>query len=458
MMPQHYSNVEELPKRTVLGKPAWQDLRGFARGGSKVCDAVFRAVQFIAPLPTEEIDIMHSLGRVLQENICSQGPLPPFAKSLVDGYAVRRFDVMGGSRERPKRLTVKGVIPAGCGERASIGPGETYRIMTGAPVPKGADLIVKMERVSVSGDTITVGRSAFANDHICRQGEDLAAGLPVLQRGRRISPTAMGLLSACGRRCVRVSQIPVVGIASTGNELAEPGGCCGRGEIYEISSHLLAGLVRQTGADPLFLGICKDREQAVCRLLAQNDDCNVLIVTGGCGTGDHDRVRPVFDKLGIDNIFKAYVEETGCRIFMGKRNGQLLFGLPGNPAAAMINYLFFVRPVLDHMMGSAQVGLEAGAAEITANWTRRQRRNELYCATLERIDGRLGIRLLPWQRFGLYFPLLDMDAVAEIPRSVDALRAGDRVTVFFVDRTLRERTACGERIGRNNHDLRLVGK
>ncbi len=323
--------------------------------------------------PPDAVAIAEAAARVLAEDVASVADVPGFDNSGMDGYAVRTEDVAGASTEAPRRLRVVGDLPAGRAPREAVGPGEAIRIMTGAPIPDGADQVVEVERTApaeggaggAASVLVLAAREPGAN--IRRAGEDLRRGTRALEAGVRLGPPEIGLLAACGRETVKVARRPLVAILSTGDEVVAPGAPepLARGQVRDANQHsLAAAAVVACGARPLALGIARDDpgaiEAAVREGLGRGADA--LLTSAGISVGARDCAPDVFCGLGFAERFREvkikpgrpftfYVGEPGPGGGAGARP-RPVFALPGNPVAALVCFELFVRPALLVMQGA----------------------------------------------------------------------------------------------------------
>lgn len=298
-------------------------------------------------LPSEEVALDESLGRILAEDVRSDMDMPPFDKSAMDGYACRRADL-------GEVLTVVDTIPAGQVPSRPIGPGECAKIMTGAMVPTGADCVVMVEYTEQpTADTMrfTGGKT---EDNICLQGEDLKAGDAVLHGGERIMAQHIAVLASVGCVGPRVACRPRVAVLATGSELVEPSATPGPGRIRNSNSYQLCAQVTAMGAIAEYYGIAQDTaaetDAAIKRGLAKND---VVLVSGGVSMGDFDLVPGILKENGFELLFEKVAIKPGKPTVFGTGQGKFCFGLPGNPVSTFVLFEILVKPFLYAMLGHA---------------------------------------------------------------------------------------------------------
>ncbi|WP_214111089.1 molybdotransferase-like divisome protein Glp [Acrocarpospora catenulata] len=303
----------------------------------------------VRPLAPLEVDLERALGAVLAEDVTSPVPLPPFDNSAMDGYAVRAQDVV----DVPVSLPVTEDVAAGDGALRAIGPGLVARIMTGAPMPAGADAVVPVEWTDGGVQKVTIHHRPELGNAIRRAGEDVRAGQVVLAEGTRIGASQLGILAGVGRRRVRIRPKPRVVVLSTGSELAEPGQPLGPGQIWESNSFMLAAAVREAGAEGFRAGAVTDDPARFLDVLdAQLLRADVVITSGGVSMGAYEPVKEALAPLGRVAFEKVAMQPGMPQGFglIGEENVPI-FTLPGNPVSSYVSFLLFVRPALRRMQG-----------------------------------------------------------------------------------------------------------
>ncbi|WP_326826931.1 molybdopterin molybdotransferase MoeA [Streptosporangium sp. NBC_01639] len=307
---------------------------------------ILRTVRVLAPL---ELDVEHALGTTLAEEIVSPVALPPFDNSAMDGYAVRAQDV----GRVPVTLPVVGDIAAGGGGRLTVGPGTVARIMTGAPMPEGADAVVPVEWTDGGTEQVTIERSAPEGNAIRRAGEDVVPGEVVLPAGTLIGPAQLGVLAGAGRRRVLVRPRPRVVVISTGAELAEPGTPLAPGQIWESNSYTLVAAVREAGSEGYRAGVVADDARLFLdQLDAQLLRADVVITSGGVSMGAYEPVKEALAPLGTVRFDRVAMQPGMPQGFGVVGEDQIpVFALPGNPVSSFVSFMVFVRPALRKMRG-----------------------------------------------------------------------------------------------------------
>ena len=335
--------------------PDWLDAR----------EAQIRILAAAGASSAERVRVMDAVGRALAENMEATATLPPWDNSGMDGYAVRGADIDGASPSSPVLLTVTGRIAAGQPPSVSVGPGEAVRIMTGAPVPPGADSVIRVEHTDAEAEpgTVRILRTGDQGRNVRPAGEDMAVGDLVLQAGESIHPGTVGVLYALGKDEVLCARRPVVAIISTGDELRPPERYdevrAGAG-VPESNGPMIAAAVADAGCVPLYVGVAADDPADVRRKLEAAADADVVITVGGASMGEADFVKRVLEDMSFELDFWRARVRPGSPISFGHLprsdgDSQPVFGLPGNPASSFVTFELFVRPFLRRMAGHDKI-------------------------------------------------------------------------------------------------------
>ncbi|MEV5500539.1 gephyrin-like molybdotransferase Glp [Nonomuraea fuscirosea] len=303
----------------------------------------------VRPLAPLELELEQTLGTTLAEDVTSPVPLPPFDNSAMDGYAVRAEDLA----ELPVTLPVIDDVAAGSVELRAVGPGHTVRIMTGAPMPAGADAVVPVEWTDGGTVSVRIDRRAEVGNAVRRAGEDVQAGEVVLKAGTVIGPAQLGIIAGVGRRRVLARPRPRVVVVSTGAELVEPGGTLAPGQIWESNSYTLAAAVREAGAEGFRAGsVGDDPAMLLDRLDTHLVRADAIITTGGVSMGAYEPVKEALSPLGTVRFEKVAMQPGMPQGFGVLGEDEVpIFALPGNPVSSFVSFMLFVRPALDRMRG-----------------------------------------------------------------------------------------------------------
>ncbi|HZR15675.1 MAG TPA: gephyrin-like molybdotransferase Glp [Acidimicrobiia bacterium] len=314
-------------------------------------DARAAILDAVAPLPPVDVAIARANGLVLAEAVVAREAVPPFANSAMDGYAVRAADTVGATPSSPVRLRVVGELAAGRAPTQAVGDCEAIRIMTGAPVPDGADAIVMVERTERDGDGVNVYEAASTGDHVRAAGGDLQPGQPVFDVGTVLGAAHVGVLASLGYETVRAHPRARVGVLSTGDELVEGEGALEPGQIRDANRPMLLALLDEAGCEPRDLGIARDDEALIVRTLEDAfATCDAVVTSGGVSMGEYDYVKAALDRFGALQWWQVAIKPAKPLAF-GVVRDTPVFGLPGNPVSSHVSFELFARPALLRMMG-----------------------------------------------------------------------------------------------------------
>ena len=399
-------------------------------------EALERILSRIAVLGDERVALIEALDRVLAEPVVAERDVPPWPNSSMDGYALRAADTGGADPARPARLTLAGQVAAGRLAERPLGPGETFRIFTGAPLPEGADAVIPQEDVTVEGTSVRVPRALRSGDYVRPRGEDMRPGDRLFEPGRALSPADLGVLATVGRSRVAVIRRPVVGILSTGDEIADLGTPIGPGQIPNSNTYSLMGQVRAAGAEPLNLGVARDRQDEIEARLAWGLGADLLISSAGVSVGDHDHVKAALAALGAEQHLWLVDMRPGKPVTFATlpaspKRTLPIFGLPGNPVSAMVTFELFVRPAIRRMSGHARLGRPVRLARALAPIDNPGRRRGYLRVALSEEDGVLGARLTGEQGSGILRSMSAADGLAIVPGDT-TVQVGETVPVMLL--------------------------
>src|SRR6266850_2338590 len=327
-------------------------------------DALARILAGVPALPTVEAPLLDALGLVLGEDIVADRDVPPFRNSAMDGYAVQGDDVAAA----PVELRVVGEVAAGAVPDRAVGPGEAMRIMTGAPMPEGADTVVRVEDTDNASDVVTITAATPKGMATRRAGEDLRKGETVLTKGTVLRAAEIGLLASVGRARIRVRKRPRVAVFSTGDEIVDLDQPMERGQIRDSNRYTLASAIRAAGAEPWVRGIVRDSPDALRAALREGLAADAIVTSGGVSVGDHDHLKPVLSELGTIDFWAIAIRPGRPLAFGEVKDGERrvpIFGLPGNTVSALVTFEIFVRPALLRMQGRQNVARPRTKARLT---------------------------------------------------------------------------------------------
>ena len=393
-------------------------------------EALERILATVRVLEPERVGLLEAEGRVLAEEVTADRDIPPLTNSAMDGYGVRGADVA----HAPVRLRVVGEVAAGHVSDMAVGPGQAVRIMTGAPIPAGADTVVRFEDTRPDGDEVEILIAPPIGANVRQAGEDVRAGQAVLRPGKVLRPQEIGMLAAVGRMNVAVVRRPRVAILATGDEIVPPGQSPGPGQIRDANSYTVAAQVQTFGGVPLLLGVARDQEtlvrQGMQEALAQGSD--LIITSGGVSVGDFDLVKQVLAIEGEMHFWSLNIK-PGRPLAFGVVDGTPLLGLPGNPVAAMISTEIFARPAILKMQGFTGWSRPVVRARLTQPIARKDGRRHYLRVRLQETDAGYEATLTGDQGSGILLSLVQADGLAVIPEEADHLPAGAEVVVVLLE-------------------------
>jgi molybdopterin molybdotransferase len=401
-----------------------------ARTSLSVDEALARVLARITPLDPAEAPLLESLGSVIAEDAVADHDVPPFRNSAMDGYAVRGTDV---AREGVK-LAVIGAIAAGRMPEGTVGAGQAMRIMTGAPMPDGADTVVRVEDTDNGRETVTIARATAAGTAVRRAGEDLRGGEIVVKRGAVLRSAELGVLASIGRTRVLVVRRPNVAIVSTGDELVDIGQAPGPGQIRDANRYSLAGAVRALGCPAFELGIVRDDAADLRHALGNAAFGDLVLTSGGVSVGDHDHVKPVVDAMGSMDFWSIALR-PGRPLAFGelrtKRGAVPIFGLPGNPVSTLLTFELFVRPALLKMAGHTKLHRPRTKARLLDRIEKpsglRMFARGVYDAASD------AVRTTGPQGSGILRSMSLANCLIDLPESVTSAEPGDTVDVVLTE-------------------------
>ena len=389
----------------------------------------------IAILGPERVALLNAAGRVLAQDVLARRDNPPYDNSAMDGYAVRHADVAQASADAPVALAVVEDIPAGTVPQKEIGPGQTSRIMTGAPVPQGADTIVPVEDTRGEGNQIEILAVEDPGEHIRTAGEDMRCGEPIIKAGTECGPGELAVLAAVQQSFVSVYRRPQIAILSTGDELVEIEENPGAGQIANSNTLALAACCRAHGAEPVMLPTVPDDEAAIRATIEAALRADFAVSSGGVSVGEYDFVKKVLDDLGVETIFWRVAMKPGKPLVFCIIDGVPYFGLPGNPVSSMMSFLQFVRPAIRKASGYPQAAwpLPEARAQIAHSVHNDGNRRQYMRATLSYRDGQLHARTAKSQGSHMISSMLGANGFVVLEPN-QQVAAGGEVVVQIVDR------------------------
>ena len=399
-------------------------------------EALERILSRVGTLGVERVALLDSLDRVLGESVTAEREIPPWPNSSMDGYAVMSVDTVAATADRPAALRMAGHIAAGHMAERPLARGEAFRILTGAPLPEGADAVIPQEDVQVDGALVRIPRPVPTGDYVRPRGEDIRPGDRLFEPGRVLSPGDIGVLATLGRTRVQVVRRPLVGVLSTGDEIVDLGGAVAPGQIPNSNTYSLMAQVRAAGAEPVSLGVARDRQDEIEARLRWGLGCDLLISSAGVSVGDHDFVKAALTALGAEQHLWLVNMRPGKPITFATVESPLkgtlpVFGLPGNPVSAMVTFELFVRPAVRRLAGHARLSRPIRPARALAPIPNPGRRRGYLRVVLGERDGMLTARLTGEQGSGILRSMSEADGLAIVAGDT-TIAAGETVPVMLL--------------------------
>jgi len=343
-----------------------------------------------APTSIEDVVLAEACGRTLARHIAALRTQPPFANSAMDGYAVRASETHAGAR-----LTIIGESAAGRGFAGDLAAGQALRIFTGAPMPDGADAVLMQEDAERDGEKLVCRASVAPSENVRAEGVDFRQGEPMLLAGRRLTPRDIGLAAAANHSSLPVRRRPKIAILATGDELVPPGAPLGPAQIVSSNNVVTKGIVEAAGGIAVDLGIARDDRTELGQAMSRAEGCDVLVTLGGASVGDYDLVQEVLKSQGLALDFWRIAMRPGKPLMMGRLDGRIALGLPGNPTSSYVCAVLFLRPLVRALLGDLQAGADPSVpavldANVAANGPRQD-----YARAVAAIGGDGALRVRP---------------------------------------------------------------
>ena len=396
------------------------------------------------PLGLEKVGLLEGLGRVLGEDVVAERDNPPWDNSAMGGFAVRWEDIrQEHAIAKPTTLRVIEDVPAGKMATKIVGAGEAIRIMTGAPLPKGADTVLKVEDTDNTPESVRVMKPEPRGANIRPQGEDVKKGECIIAKGTQIRPGEAGMLAILARSFFLVYQQPRVAILSSGDELADLDERFSEDKIINSNSYGIAAAVKEAGGIPLLLGIARDNPAALKEKIAHGLNADILVLSGGVSMGDYDFTKAVFKDLGAEMNFWKLAIRPGQPLAFGKIQGKLAFGLPGNPVSSMVTFEQLVRPAMLKLGGHRSYGRPVVQAVFQEKFSKRTDRRHFLRGVLTRQDGGFAVRTTGDQGSGILTSMVKANCLIDVPAEIERLNPGDLVTVQMLGGPIHAHDVAG---------------
>ncbi len=392
--------------------------------------------QVLSDLPlvgSEYVALPQALGRVLSASVLASRDVPSFRNSAMDGYAVRAADIAAARPDAPVQLHILEVVGAGSMPRHAMRAGCATKIMTGSPMPDGADTVVRVEDTEQADDVVRIMTSVAAGTSIRHPGEDMRAGETVLVPGHVLRPADLGLLASLGVAVVPVRRRLQVAILATGDELVDLGQPLGPGQIVNSNAYALAAAVQEAGGVPRMLGIVRDTPDATRSAFTEAFASDMVLSTGGVSMGTFDLVRATLAELGVNERFWKIAQKPGKPMTFGMRDRVPVFGLPGNPVSSLVCFYLYVRPALRAMSGLTRLHLPTAAATAQERIQTARGLTEFVRCTVEGEPGAYRVRTTGSQSSGVLRSLSLGQGLIIAPPDVTTIEAGTSVRVMLLN-------------------------
>ena len=396
-----------------------------------------RVLAGLVPLEAESVPILEALGRVLARDVMAGYDIPPHANTAMDGYAIQSKDTQEASPDNPVRLRVIAELPAGYVSSEPVVPGTAIRIMTGAPIPAGADAVVRFERTRKDGEFIEITQPVPAGKEVRYAGEDVKKGSVVLRRGRRLRPQDVGMLASIGVIEAEVTRRPRVGVLATGDELVSIAAPLTPGKIRNANGYSNAAQVLKYGGEPVLLGIASDSDEEIKEKIRRGieEGVDLIVVSGGVSVGDFDVVKKVLAQEGEIDFWRVRMKPGKPLAFghisIGSKRVPVL-GMPGNPVSAMVSFEMFARPMILTLLGASDVEHRAVSAVLADAISSKDDRRHFVRVRLAETEHGYLAHLTGDQGSGILTSMVEADGLAVIPEQWHSVEPGARVRVILL--------------------------
>ena len=394
-----------------------------------------RVLARFQPLEAEQAPLAEALGRVLAEDTRASEASPPFTNSAMDGYALRSADTRDASEQTPVRLRLAGEVPAGSVYGGVTQPGEAIRILTGAPLPDGADAALQQELTEVSDGWVTIRQPVAPGTNIRQRAEDVRPGALLARAGAELGPAEIALLASLGVSPVAVRRRPRVAILATGDELTPLGQPLRPGKIYNSNTPYLIAAVARAGALPVPLGIAPDQADALREKLTEAQGHDLILTSGGVSVGDYDLVKQILGEQGAMEFWRVRIR-PGKPLAFGFLGQTPLLGLPGNPVSAAVTFELFGRPAIRRMLGAAQVERPTITVTLAGDEQQRTDRRQFVRVRLASDDGQLLAHTTGAQGSHLISSLQGATALLIVPEGEGVIRPGEKAQALLLNDAL----------------------
>lgn len=396
-------------------------------------DARDRLLMLANPVEAETVPLEDISGRILAQDVVARENIPPFDRSAYDGYALRAADIAPASQEHPVTLRILEEIPAGSVSHCPVPAGCAVKILTGAPIPEGADAIIKYEQTDFTDKTVTIFSPVESGSNIVRTGEDVHAGTCLAKAGAPVDAGLAGTLASQNIPAPLVYRVPKVGIVSTGSELLEVGDAILPGKIYDSNRYMLCTAVRKLGCEPVLLGHAADRTEDICALIQKGlQECDALVLTGGVSVGDYDLTPAAMEMAGVEILFRGVDIKPGMACAYGRREGKLVCGLSGNPASSITNFYAVATPALKRLTGQTDCLPKEITLRLADGFRKKSPCTRMLRGALDLSDGTVRMSVPQRQGNVVLSSTIGCNVMAVIPAGSDAIAVNTQLKGFLI--------------------------
>lgn len=387
----------------------------------------------VTPVDTERLSLSRCGGRVLAAELKAAEHIPPFDRSPYDGYALRAADTAAASREAPVTLRVLEEVPAGAVPAVPVTEGTATKVLTGAPIPVGADVVIMFEKTTFTAETVTIYNPLKSGENIIYTGEDVRRGDVLARCGEVIDPGLAGTLAAQGVAEPLVYKMPRVAILSTGSELVEADQAPSHGKIRNSNRYMLEGALKGLGCEPVYLGIAGDSVAEISALLNRGlEECDAVVTTGGVSVGDYDLTPKAMEESGVDILFQGVDLKPGMACAYGVLGGKPVCGLSGNPASSMTNFYAVAVPALKKLAGHREPQAKELRVTLAEGFSKKSPKTRLLRGTLDLSDGSVRMHLPKDQGNVVLSSTIGCNVMAEVPAGSGPISAGTELKGFLL--------------------------
>ena len=396
-------------------------------------EARTRMLERVCPVDTEEVPLSRLSGRILAQNVTARESIPPFDRSPYDGYAFRSEDTAQASQEAPVTLRILEEIPAGSVSHCPVTAGCAVKVLTGAPIPQGADAVIKFERTEFTAETVTIFSPCKSGSNIVRAGEDVHAGDPLAKAGTVIDAGLLGTLASQNIPAAPVYRVPKIGIISTGSELVEVGSPRIPGKIYDSNRYMLCAAVSNLGLEPVLIGQAADNVPDILACIQQGlAQCDGLLLTGGVSVGDYDLTPDAMEQAGVEILFRGVDMKPGMACAYGVWEGKPICALSGNPASAITNFHTIAAPVLRRLSGQSSCVPKEISVKLADGFRKKSPGTRFLRGILDLSDGTVRMRLPGGQGNVVLSSTIGCNVMAIVPAGSGPLPEGTELKGFLI--------------------------